>query len=170
MFYCSLLNQCCFYNHCAVYWSIRHTSKIKVSALHKCGTILTAIGESHPIYEEFGSILLLILVFRHRYTLQDNELGLLPTNSFLRRYLRSMNNSRRLETLDDMERQYLRNWIRGLFDSEGISDEIVSTCPPKDFYMIVPTLFDQSLKASEIGVLGPDTIKSGFECMKFTLV
>ena len=142
-----------------------------MSALRKYDISLTVVGESHPIYEEFGSILLLILAFRHRYTLQDNELGLVTTDSFLRRYLHSMNNSRRLDTLDETRRQYLGNWIRGLFDSEGIiSDEIVSKCSPKEFYMIVPTLFDQSLKAFEVGILGPDTIKNGFECMKIILV
>lgn len=121
-------------------------------------------GESHPIYEEFGSILLLVLVFRHRYTLQDNELGLSGTHSFLRHYLRNMNTSVQLNSLGESSRQHLSSWIKGLFDSEGISDEIISKCAPKDFYNIVPTLFDQSLKAFEAGILGQETIKGGFEC------
>ena len=122
----SLLSRCYSCNHYVIYSNIHRTSKIRVSILGEYGTILIAKGESHPIYEEFGSILLLILAFRHRYTLQDNELGLLATDSFLRRYLRSMNNSRRLDALDDVQRQHLGNWIKGLFDSDGISDEIVS--------------------------------------------
>ena len=126
--------------------------------------MLIVVGESHPIYEEFGSILLLVLAFRHRYTLQDNELGLSGTYSFLKHYLRNMNSSIQLNSLGESSRQHLSSWIKGLFDSEGISDEIISKCAPKDFYKIVPTLFDQSLKAFEAGILGQETIKGGFEC------
>ena len=40
----------------------------------------------------------------------------------------------------------------------------MSTCTPKEFYMLVPTLFDQSLKAYQTGMLALDTVKSGLEC------
>ena len=40
----------------------------------------------------------------------------------------------------------------------------MSTCSPKDFHLLVATLFDQSLRACEAGILGLDTLKGGFEC------
>ena len=54
--------------------------------------------------------------------------------------------------------------MKGLYQAGHISDELMSTCSPKQFYLLVATLFDQSLKALQSGVLDMETIKGGFEC------
>jgi mediator of RNA polymerase II transcription subunit 5 len=130
-----------------------------------CLAQLTVQGESHPVYDEFGSILLLILAFRYQFTLQESDLGITSSDLFLRTYFRNIRTPKRIEDLTESETQSLGCWVKSLFETEGISDELMSKCPPKDFYLLVPTLFDQSLKASQAGILSLDTIKSGFECM-----
>ena len=122
------------------------------------------IGEHQPVYDEFGSILLLVLVFRQHFDLPDSELGVSYTDSFILRYIRRGCISRDPSELSEREKMLLGGWIKGLFETEGISDELMSTCSPQDFYLLVATLFDQSLKACEAGVLGLETLKGGFEC------
>ena len=122
------------------------------------------IAEHHPVYDEFGSILLLVLVFHQHLDLPDNELGISYADSFILKYIRRGRNSRDPSELSEQEKMLLGGWIKGLFEAEGISDELMSTCSPQDFYLLVATLFDQSLKACEVGVLGLETLKGGFEC------
>ena len=121
-------------------------------------------GEHHPVYDEFGSIFLLILVLRQHFSLPESDLGIGYSESFVLKYIRIGRNARDPSDLTEHENQLLGGWIKGLFETEGISDELVSTCSPQDFHLLVATLFDQSLKACEAGVLGLDTLKGGFEC------
>ncbi|MCJ1401714.1 mediator complex subunit [Xylographa trunciseda] len=120
-------------------------------------------GEHHPVYDEFGSIFLLVLVFRQHFDLPEIEFGISHTDSFILKYIRRGRNSRDPSELSEQEKMLLGGWIKGLFETEGISDELMSTCSPQDFYLLVATLFDQSLKACEAGVLGLETLKGGFE-------
>ncbi|MCJ1383049.1 mediator complex subunit [Xylographa soralifera] len=120
--------------------------------------------EHQPVYDEFGSILLLVLVLRQHFDLPDSELGIGYTDSFILKYIRRGCISRDPSELSEREKMLLSGWIKGLFETEGISDELMSTCSPQDFYLLVATLFDQSLKACEAGVLGLETLKGGFEC------
>lgn len=72
--------------------------------------------------------------------------------------------SRSPEDLTQHENKLLGGWIRGLFETEGISDELMSMCSPKEFHLLVATLFDQSLKACQFKFLALDTLRGGFEC------
>ena len=119
------------------------------------------------MYDEFGSIFLLILIIQHHFTLQDHDLGIDYQGSFILKFMRGGYLSRDPATLSEHENQRLGDWIRGLYETEGISDELMSTCSPKDFHLLVATLFDQSLKACQANKLGLDTLKGGFECEYF---
>lgn len=72
--------------------------------------------------------------------------------------------SRSPDDLTEHENKLLGGWIRGLFEAEGINNELMSTCSPKEFHLLVATLFDQSLKACQAKVLALDTLRGGFEC------
>lgn len=72
--------------------------------------------------------------------------------------------SRSPRDLSTHENKLLGGWIRGLFETEGISDELMSMSSPKEFHLLVATLFDQSLKACQGKVLALETLKGGFEC------
>lgn len=120
-------------------------------------------GEYQPVYDEFGSILLFIAVVQHRFALQPGELGIDNLDSFLLNYFRRGSVSKPLDDITEHEDQLLGSWIRGLFETEGISDELMSRCKPKEFHLLVATLFDQSLKACQANVLALDTLRGGFE-------
>lgn len=133
-------------------------------------TILTNItGEYQPIYEEFGYIVLLVLTIVHRYDLPLTDLSASSTSnndSFIPQLLSKECTSQRIEALGSADRHaQLGGWIREIFDAEGISDGLMSSCRPQDFYRLVPTLFKQSVMACEKGVLELDSLKEGFACM-----
>ena len=72
--------------------------------------------------------------------------------------------SRSPDHLTEHENKLLGGWIRGLFEAEAINNELMSMCSPKEFHLLVATLFDQSLKACQAKVLALDTLRGGFEC------
>ena len=116
------------------------------------------------MYDEFGSILLLILAFKYKYDLAPNETGITNADSFILRLLERDHSSHKLEELTEKQNQNLGAWITALFIAEGISDESMSSCSPQEFYLLVATLFSQSLSACESGKLEFETLKGGFEC------
>lgn len=120
-------------------------------------------GEYQPVYEEFGSLLLFVVGVQHQYRFNWEDLGIESPNSFVQQYLRTSSASRSLEELSSHENEILGAWIKGLFETESISDELMSMCKPQEFHLLVATLFDQSLKACQAGVLPLETLKAGFE-------
>ncbi|KAF3491982.1 uncharacterized protein GIQ15_01499 [Arthroderma uncinatum] len=120
-------------------------------------------GESQPVYDEFGSVLLLVLAFKYKYDLSYQDLGVYNPDSFMCRLLEKGASSQKLEDLTEKQTHNLGAWITALFIAEGISDESMSSCSPQEFYLLVATLFSQSLSACEAGKLEFDTLKGGFE-------
>lgn len=121
-------------------------------------------SENQPVYDEFGSVLLLVMAFRHRYDLRPYDLGISSDDSFILKLLDRGFGSQKLEDLSEKQNKNLGGWIGALFIAEGISEETMSTCSPQEFYLLVTTLFSQSLSACEAGKLEFDTLKGGFEC------
>ena len=72
--------------------------------------------------------------------------------------------SRSPDDLTEHENKLLGGWIRGLFETEGINDEVMSMCRPNEFHLLVATLFDQNLKACQAKVLTLETLRGSFEC------
>ncbi|KAJ5483869.1 Mediator of RNA polymerase II transcription subunit 5 [Penicillium diatomitis] len=120
-------------------------------------------GENQPVYDEFGSILLLVLVFKYRYNLTPADMGISNSDSFVLKLLDRGSCSQKLNNLSEKQNKDLGAWIGALFIAEGISEETMSACSPQDFYMLVATLFDQSLGACESGKMDFETLKGGFE-------
>lgn len=138
--------------------------KIKVgeTTSSMAGLILT--GEYQPVYDELAAILLLVLALFHRYGLNSHDVGLAPDGSFVARLLRNGAASQPVETLSEEQDKHLSIWVRGLYGTENISDELLSSCLPQNFYLIVPTLFDQSIHSCQANVLPMETLKGGLEC------
>ncbi|KAM0795070.1 mediator complex, subunit Med5 [Usnea florida] len=120
-------------------------------------------GEYQPVYDEFGSILLFVVLVQHRFGMQPDEMGVEGSESFVLKYLKHSSVSRCIDDLSEHENQLLGGWIRGLFETEGISDELMSMCKPQEFHLLVATLFEQSLKACQANVLALETLRGGFE-------
>lgn len=123
-------------------------------------------GEYQPVYEEFGSILLLLLAFAYRYNLTPADIGIRSRDSFVSKLLSQGHLGRPLDSLTEQEQEHLDGWIRGLFDTDtgGLGDELMSSCPPQDFYLLIPTLFQNIALAFGSGCLAEETLKGGLEC------
>ncbi|EDN91276.1 hypothetical protein SS1G_00679 [Sclerotinia sclerotiorum 1980 UF-70] len=125
-------------------------------------------GEYQPVYEEFGSILLLVISFTHRYNLSTVDLGIKnPAESFVAKLLVQGHLSRAFDPLSQQDQNHLDGWIRGLFEPEGggLGDELMSSCPPQEFYLLVPTLFHHIVLALSTDTLSEEGLKGGLEFM-----
>ncbi|TAQ91392.1 hypothetical protein B7494_g372 [Chlorociboria aeruginascens] len=122
-------------------------------------------GEYQPVYEEFGSVLLLVLSFVYRYNLSALDIGIRSSDSFIAKLMHEGHLSRTMDALSQQEQNQLDGWIRGLFDNEsgGLGDELMSSCPPQDFYLIVPTLFNHIVLACSTNNLSDEQLKGGLE-------
>jgi mediator of RNA polymerase II transcription subunit 5 len=94
---------------------------------------------------------------------QASEFGINYPDSFVLKYLLVGRTARSVESMTEHENQLLGGWIKGLFETGHINDELLSICGPKDFHLLVATLFDQNLRACESQLLALDTLKGGFE-------
>ncbi|ORZ13369.1 mediator complex subunit Med5-domain-containing protein [Lobosporangium transversale] len=66
-------------------------------------------------------------------------------------------------------------WVSALFDSMGISDDLIQTSKPQMLLEISPSIFAQSLAACQAGVIDITTLNSGLDyflqpCLLFVLV
>ena len=123
-------------------------------------------GEYQPVYEEFGAVLLVVLAFAYRYNLSAADMGIQSPNSCVAKILTRAHIARQQEELTEQETGHLNGWIHGLFDNEagGLGDDLMSSCPPQDFYLIVASLFQNIVTAYSHGYLSDDNLKSGVEC------
>jgi mediator of RNA polymerase II transcription subunit 5 len=138
--------------------------KIKVTSRSNLSpTLLTLVGEFQPVYDEFASIFLLVLTFVYRYNLSHTELGI-SRNSFVANYFVQGHKSLLDSELSDEQRKHLGSWLKGLFDTDGITEEVTGSCRPQQFYLMVPTIFSQTVLACSKGALGMDAVKNGLEC------
>ncbi|KAG5927239.1 hypothetical protein E4U42_002434, partial [Claviceps africana] len=121
--------------------------------------------EYQPIYEEFGSILLLILAFSYRYNLTAADIGITSSDSSVAKILSRAHVSRARNDLTDQEKGHVTGWIKGLFDSDsgGLGDDLMSSCPPQDFYLLVATIFQNIVVAYTYGYLSDEALKGGVE-------
>jgi mediator of RNA polymerase II transcription subunit 5 len=128
-------------------------------------SLTNTLGEYQPIYDEFGAILVLILAFVHRYDLTYHDLGI-GYESFVAKLLERGYHSISPQDLTEEQGRHLGTWLKGLFDSdkEELSNDVFASCRPQDFYMLVPTLFSQTIMACSAEVLSLDSVKGGLEC------
>ncbi|KAI1444652.1 Med5-domain-containing protein [Annulohypoxylon stygium] len=128
-------------------------------------------GEYQPVYEEFGSVLLLVLAFIYRYNLSPMDMGT-RSDSFVAKLLRVSQLNKPLGELTEQENRHLGGWIHGLFDTEsgGLADELLSSCPPQDFYLLVPTLFHQIVLAACTNYIDEESLKTGVEYLVNTFL
>ncbi|GFP55187.1 mediator of RNA polymerase II transcription subunit 5 [Trichoderma asperellum] len=122
-------------------------------------------GEYQPVYEEFGAILLLVLAFAYRYSLSPADIGIISPDSNVAKIIGRAHISRELDELSEQENGHLGGWIHGLFDSDagGLGDDLMSSCPPADFYLLIASLFQNIVIAYTQGFLTDDALRSGVE-------
>lgn len=123
-------------------------------------------GEYQLVYEEFSSILLIFQALAYRYGLSAADLKIHSPDSFVGKLLSKTHHARHLDDLSDQEKAQIGGWVHGLFDSDvsGLGDELMSSCSPQDFYLLIPTLFQQIVLAFSTGRLTEEMLKGGLEC------
>jgi len=128
-------------------------------------------AEFTPSYEEFASILLFTLALIHRFNLTTDDAEILPSSNFAFDLMQNISTSIPLTDLSEDQNAQLSKWIEGLFatdehgETSGISDDVMRQCSPKDFYKLVPTLFEQSVLACRSNCLAMNTLKGGLELL-----
>lgn len=129
-------------------------------------------AEYQPVYEEFGAILLLVFAFTHRYKLKASDMGLYSSKSSVRRILSQAHINRDKEHLSEQEDKHLNGWILGLFDNDGggLGDDLMSSCPPQEFYLLVAPLFYNIVVGYAHGYINDESLKSGVECMSLSIM
>lgn len=122
-------------------------------------------GEYQLVYEEFSSILLIFQALAYRYGLSAADLKIHSPDSFVGKLLSKTHHARHLDDLSDQEKAQIGGWVHGLFDSDvsGLGDELMSSCSPQDFYLLIPTLFQQIVLAFSTGRLTEEMLKGGLE-------
>lgn len=84
-------------------------------------------------------------------------IGQLPLHSLLYDARRATS----LTDLDDQRRSCVDGWIKALFGSEGIDDDIILATSPADFYRLAPSIVQQAVLAIAMGQLDTETLHSG---------
>ncbi|KAK5993200.1 Mediator of RNA polymerase II transcription subunit 5 [Cladobotryum mycophilum] len=129
-------------------------------------------GEYQPVYEEFGAILLLVLAFAYRYGLSPADIGLQSADSNVAKIIGRSHISQELDELTEVQNGHINGWIHGLFDSEagGLGDDLMSSCPPQEFYFLIATIFQNIVVAYTHGYLTDDTLRCGIEYLVDTFL
>lgn len=115
------------------------------------------------MYDEFGAVLLLIQAFVLRHDLKSVDFGV-EHGSFIAQLIERGHISLTQDELSEEQHKYLDGWVRGLYGSEGISDDLLKSCKPQDFYLLVPTIFSGTIHACSVDAVSIDDVKSGLEC------
>ena len=100
-----------------------------------------------------------------RYGLSAAMLGLIDKDSFSKKLLEQGASEASVDENDEPKQKLLSDWLSALFiKSEGLNDELTSSCSPQDFFQLLPSLCSHSVEACNQGKLSPDNLKAGFEC------
>lgn len=105
------------------------------------------------------------MAFMLRYELSHHDIGV-ADGTFVAQILEKGHRSMAPDEMTPDQERYLGNWLKGLYDAdkEGLSNDVFASCRPQDFYLIVPTLFSQTVLACSHGVFSFDAVKGGLEC------
>lgn len=103
-----------------------------------------------------------------RFDLSPDAVAAFSIKGFVAEIMRNSAQALRHEDLDKTQQSHLSEWLKALYETEGISDELMSSCSPQDFYRIVGTLYRVSLHACRVGAITQEKLHSALE-RKFSL-
>ena len=69
-------------------------------------------GENQPVYDEFGSVLLLVLAFKYRYDLSPSDLGISNNDSFVLKLLDRGSCSQKLNELSEKQNKKVHDLLK----------------------------------------------------------
>ncbi|PWN45048.1 hypothetical protein IE81DRAFT_364424 [Ceraceosorus guamensis] len=83
--------------------------------------------------------------------------------NFLPRFVSASTALPSISQLQPNEGDLVGRWIHALFDSEGISDDLMRDSPPQILMRLAPLLFCQSIEACRAGVIDLETLRGGLD-------
>ncbi|KAF9087845.1 mediator complex subunit [Mortierella sp. GBA35] len=129
--------------------------------------------------EGFGDVLILIMTIIRRYELAEClDSVLKEKQGFCYMWLHHTSATIPTASISSMTADIqglMGRWISALFDSMGISDDLIQTSKPQMLLEISPSIFEQSLAACQAGVIDATTLNSGLDyflqpCLLFVLI
>ncbi|WZH44941.1 mediator complex subunit Med5 [Fusarium acuminatum] len=151
---------------------VRELDKMDGNVGAVCQALVEDQEEYQPVYEEFGAMLLLVLAFTYRYNLTAVDIGITTPDSWVAKIIGRGHIGRQGDELTQRENDHLNGWVHGLFDTEagGLGDELMSSCPPQEFYLVVAPLFQSIVVAYTHGYLNDESLKGGIEYLVDTFL
>ncbi|OLL25904.1 Mediator of RNA polymerase II transcription subunit 5 [Neolecta irregularis DAH-3] len=121
--------------------------------------------ECQTLFEEFGGVFLFVLSCLQHYELENSmeQHYCSKGSTFIVSYFREKAVPKSVREFKEEEKILLSKWIVGLFDSEGISDDLLRSSPPQKSILLSPTIFAQAVQAAINGIVSIDTLKEGLE-------
>ncbi|CAN6675078.1 hypothetical protein TRVA0_084S00254 [Trichomonascus vanleenenianus] len=113
------------------------------------------------VYADVGSILLFIILAYTRYDLSAEDLG--SHSAEMSRLITQCGQGVALDELSSDQQDTLGGWIQALFDSGGISDELMKSCSIKDLMVLTPLIFQQAIFARARNVIDSEVFKGGLD-------
>ncbi|KAF9427000.1 mediator complex subunit [Podila epigama] len=129
--------------------------------------------------EGFGIVLVLVMSIIRRYELANClDTVLKDRNGFCHMWLLRTSSTIPPTSMSSMTSDMhalMGRWISALFDSMGISDDLIQTSQPQMLLEIAPSIFEQSLAACHAGVIDSTILTSGLDyflqpCLLFVLI
>ncbi|KAI1298575.1 mediator complex subunit [Mortierella claussenii] len=129
--------------------------------------------------EGLGIVLILIITLIRRYELTGClDVILKDKQGFCYLWLHRTSATIPATSVPNMSAEMqglMGRWITALFDSMGISDDLIQTSKPQMLLEISPSIFGQSLAACQAGVIDASTLNSGLDyflqpCLLFVLI
>ncbi|KAF9905881.1 mediator complex subunit [Linnemannia zychae] len=129
--------------------------------------------------EGFGDVLILIMTIIRRYELAGClDSVLKEEQGFCYLWLHHTSATIPPASMSSMTADMqglMGRWITALFDSMGISDDLIQTSKPQMLLEISPSIFEQSLAACQAGVIDATTLNGGLDyflqpCLLFVLI
>lgn len=118
-------------------------------------------------YSAFGCIFLLFLLIVKKFDISLSDLISYKEDinqpSFCIKYLNNLGSSRQLVQTNSNKEEILNNWMTALFDSGGISDDLMRLSTVQECFEIFPSIFQQAYIGCKQGLVDIETVKGGLE-------
>lgn len=119
------------------------------------------------VYSAFGCVLLLFLLIVKDFGISLGQLLLLKDDinedSFCIKFLTRLGSLNQSEYTTQHQSELLNGWITALFDSGGISDDLMRLSTVQECFQLFPVIFQQAFIACKQNLVDEDTVKGGLE-------
>jgi mediator of RNA polymerase II transcription subunit 5 len=99
----------------------------------------------------------------YRFDLSTSDIGV-SRDSFMVRYLENSSKTISPTDLTEDDKKQFAIWTKGLHNPDSITDEVLSSCKPQEFYLLAPTLYGYLVFAIVAKTVTLEVVKTPLEC------